>query len=63
MEHGDDAGDGAGDDDDGDFPPLRSSGAAGSDPLRRELGVSPPPPPRMDLGKLGRNFLGETMTC
>ena len=36
------------------------SGAAGSDPPRRESGVSPPPQPRMDLEKLGRNFSGRT---
>ena len=32
-------------------------------PPRRESVVSPLPPPRMDLGKLGRNFAGETTTC
>ena len=38
------------------------SGAAGSDPPRRESGVSPPPR-RMDLEKLGRYFFGETVLC
>jgi hypothetical protein len=32
-------------------------------PPRRESGVSPPPRPRMDLEKLGRNFLGRTKAC
>ena len=49
-----------GDDDGGDFPPLRSSGAAGSDPLRRESGVPPPPRPQIIREKLGRPSLGKT---
>ena len=31
-------------------------------PPRRESGVSPPPP-RMDLGKLGRRFSGDRGSC
>ena len=49
-----------GDDDDGDFSPLRSSRAAGSDPLRRESGAPPPPRPQIIRGKLGRPFSGKT---
>ena len=75
MDHGDGDGDGAGDgldveasptprrrgyDDGGDFPPLRSSEAAGSDPLRRELGAPPPPRPQIIRGKLGRPFSEKT---
>ena len=49
-----------GDDDGGDFPPLQSSGAARSDPLRRESGAPPPPRPQIIREKLGRLFSGKT---
>ena len=41
-------------------PPLRSSGAAGSAPLRRESGALPPPRPQIIQEILGRPFSGKT---
>lgn len=51
-----------GDDDGDDFPLLRSSVAAGSDPLRRGSGAPPPPRPRTILENLGCPFSGRTKT-
>ena len=36
------------------------SGAAGSDPLRRESGAPPPPRPQIIRGKLGLSFSAKT---